>query len=79
MNVSKSIDWEHTHIARLDSHRFIGQLKSVAVLDSHLLRAGDNTMYDRDRLIVVLYRKPDGLMRLNKQDFKSINVLEETR
>ncbi|KAE8130239.1 MULTISPECIES: hypothetical protein [Bifidobacterium] len=77
-NVSESVDWEHMTPSRLDGHRFVGQLKSGAMLDSHLCQRKNNLLCDEDDIVTVMYRRSDGRMRLNR-GFMSINVLEETR
>ncbi|MCH3975043.1 hypothetical protein [Bifidobacterium tibiigranuli] len=79
MNVSRSIDWERMTPLDLDGHRFIGQLRSGATLDSHLLRAKKNVIFDADRLAVVMYKPQHGVMRLEESVYRSINVLEETK
>ncbi|MCI1673167.1 MAG: hypothetical protein LKI34_02960 [Bifidobacterium tibiigranuli] len=77
-NVSASIDWEHMTPSRLDGHRFIGQLQSGAMLDSHLRQRKQNLLCDEDDIVTVMYRRSDGRMRLNR-GFTAINVLEETK
>jgi hypothetical protein len=49
------------------------------MLDSHLLRAKKNVMFDADRLTVVMYKPQHGVMRLEESVYTAINVLEETK
>lgn len=82
MNVSKSIDWQHMNMVELTGHRFIGQLWSGAMLDSHLRlkldAEGRANLVDSDAMSTV-FRSYHDHLELNKNIYKSINVLEETK
>jgi hypothetical protein len=77
MNVSRTIDWRHMSLKELVGRRFIGQLWSGAMLDSHLTAAKPLYVTDSDDLTVVIRHGPHG-MEINQEYYKSINVLEET-
>lgn len=79
MNVSESLDWQHLSIDKLADHRFIGLTKTGATLDSHLNHTLKGLLTDSDGFVAVFWEEHDGRMKLNTQDFKAINVLEETR
>ncbi|KFI86228.1 hypothetical protein BREU_1401 [Bifidobacterium reuteri DSM 23975] len=83
MNVSESIDWEHTPIDMLHRHRFIARTQEGQTLDGWLCYEtvsphGGSSLFDWDHMTEVIIPRRYGLNVLH-QFFRSVNVLKEIR
>lgn len=83
MNVSESIDWEHTPIDMMHRHRFIAITQEGQTLDGWLLYEtwsphGGHSLFDWDHMIEVIIPRRYNHNVLNPF-FRSVNVLKEIR
>lgn len=82
MNVSESIDWEHTPIDMMHRHRFIAITQEGQTLDGWLLYETRSphgpSLFDWDHMTEVIIRRPDGHNVLHPS-IRALNVLKEVR
>lgn len=82
MNVSESIDWEHTPLKDLHRHRFIAITQEGQTLDGWLCYESRSPhgpcCFDWDYMAEVIVRRPDGHNVLHPS-IRALNVLEEVR
>ena len=82
MNVSESIDWQHSTPSELFLHRFVAITKSGQTLDGYLSYFPPKRLVDPPGRGQPHHRHQtdaNGNPTLNTELFRSINVLKETR